>query len=401
MHKFAPMDTGTKKYKMVDKNKIVNKFVELYKKEPLLVSSPGRVNLIGEHTDYNEGFVLPAAIDKKVVVALEKNSGSQCRFYACDVEESFHTNIHDLKKSDLRWPDYLSGVVDQLLINGHKISGFDVAFEGNIPLGAGMSSSAALECALIFGLNELFGLGLDRFEMVKLAQKAENEFVGVKCGIMDQFASMFGKKDHVVRLDCRSLGYDYFHFDMSNYLIVLCDTNVKHSLASSEYNTRRRECEKGVEILKKHNPDIQSLRDVTLEMIDRYKNEFDPVVFRRCRYVIEENNRVLQACDDLLRGDLHLFGEKMYLSHAGLRDDYEVSCKELDFLVDLTVDDPKVLGSRMMGGGFGGCTINLVEKDHIDEFIGKMSRAYQQGMNLELKVYVADISEGSGVVRSS
>lgn len=379
----------------MEAGKIKEKFVELYKKEPLLVRSPGRVNLIGEHTDYNEGFVLPASIDKEVVCALAKNETDQCRFYAFDLIEDHTIDLNDLQKSEKGWPDYLMGVIEQVQKSGYPIQGFDCVIGGDIPLGAGLSSSAAIECAMIFGINELFQLNIDRLSMVKMAQMAENEFVGVKCGIMDQFASMFGQPESVIKLDCRTLEYEHFYFDMSDYIIVLCDTNVKHSLASSEYNTRRKECEKGVAAIQKSYPEVKSLRDVSLGMLEECRNRIEPVVFQRCRYVIDENARLHAACEDLQSKDMQSFGKRMYQSHYGLRDDYQVSCKELDFLVEQTEQDENVLGSRMMGGGFGGCTINLIKKDYLDTFIQKMTRAYEEGMNMELKVYVATIANGS------
>ncbi|MFW5762561.1 MAG: galactokinase, partial [Cyclobacteriaceae bacterium] len=245
----------------MDAEKIKEKFFELYKKEPQLVRSPGRVNLIGEHTDYNQGFVLPASIDKEVVCALAKNNSSICQFYAFDLKEKYEVDLSNLQKSEKGWPDYLMGVIEQVQKAGHEIDGFDCVIGGDIPLGAGLSSSAAIECAMVFGINELFQLNIDRLAMVKMAQMAENEFVGVKCGIMDQFASMFGEPESVIKLDCRTLEYEHFHFDMSDYIIVLCDTNVKHSLASSEYNTRRKECESGVALVQKKYSQVKSLRD--------------------------------------------------------------------------------------------------------------------------------------------
>ncbi len=382
----------------MDAGKIKEKFFELYKKEPLLVRSPGRVNLIGEHTDYNQGFVLPASIDKEVVCALAKNNSSICRFYAFDLKEKHEVDLSNLKKSEKGWPDYLMGVIEQVQKAGHEIDGFDCVIGGDIPLGAGLSSSAAIECAMVFGINELFQLNIDRLAMVKMAQMAENEFVGVKCGIMDQFASMFGEPESVIKLDCRTLEYEHFHFAMIVYSILLCATNVKHSLASSEYNTRRKECESGVALVQKKYSQVKSLRDVSLEMLQDMKDEMDPVVYKRCRYVIEENARLHAACEDLMQKNMQSFGERMYQSHYGLRDDYQVSCKELDFLVAQTEDDANVLGARMMGGGFGGCTINLIRKDYLDKFVTKMTNAYQRETNLELKIYVATIAKGSSVV---
>ena len=379
----------------MDAGKIKEKFVELYQKEPLLVRSPGRVNLIGEHTDYNEGFVLPASIDKEVVCALAKNETNQCRFYAFDLNEEHAVDLNDLQKSEKGWPDYLMGVIEQVQKSGYQIQGFDCVIGGDIPLGAGLSSSAAIECAMVYGINELYQLNLDRLIMVKMAQLAENEFVGVKCGIMDQFASMFGQSESVIKLDCRTLEYEHFYFDMSDYIIVLCDTNVKHSLASSEYNTRRKECEKGVAAIQKSYPEVKSLRDVSPEMLEECRNRIEQVVFQRCRYVIDENTRLQAACEDLQSKDMQSFGKKMYQSHYGLRDDYEVSCKELDFLVEQTENDENVLGARMMGGGFGGCTINLIKKDYLDTFVQKMTTAYQEELKMELKVYVATIANGS------
>ena len=314
-------------------DKIAKKFKAVFNKTPLVVRSPGRINLIGEHTDYNNGFVLPAAIDKEIICAISANYKNTCRIVSYDLNEEYDFSLHDLKKAEQGWPNYIMGVVEQFQKSGHDIKGFDCVFGGDIPLGAGLSSSAAMECAFAYSFNILFDCGLEKFELVKLSQKAENEFVGVKCGIMDQFASVFGKTDKVMRLDCRSLDFEYFNFDLTEYRVVLCDTHVKHSLASSEYNTRRKECETGVEILQKHFPEVQSLRDVKLDQLEAHKNEFDPIVFQRCSYVVEENDRVLDSCEKLNKGDLPGFGENMFHSHEGLSKKYEVSCKELDFLV--------------------------------------------------------------------
>jgi galactokinase len=271
-------------------------------------------------------------------------------------------------------------------------------FGGNIPIGAGLSSSAAVECGLAFGLDHLFGFGVEKLELVKVAQKAEHTYAGVLCGIMDQFANMFGKKEHVVQLDCRSLDYAYYPFRMADYRIVLLDTQVKHSLASSAYNTRRQECETGVALLQQHHPEVHSLRDVTLDMLDTHEATFDPVVYKRCRYVVEENLRVVEACQDLENGDLEAFGQKMYGSHAGLQHQYEVSCPELDFLVAQAKGESAVVGGRMMGGGFGGCTINLVAKAGVDAFIEKMAGAYKVQFNIDLKAYVTEIVDGTSLM---
>jgi galactokinase len=262
-----------------------------------------------------------------------------------------------------------------------------------------MSSSAALECSTIFALNELFQLKLDRITMIKMAQKAENEFVGVQSGIMDQFASMLGKKNNVIKLDCRSLEYEYLPFEMGELRVVLFDTNVKHSLASSEYNTRRKQCEEGVALVKEHYPEVKSLRDVTVEMLNECVKSKDPLIYQRCLYVVEEIQRLLDAAVDLQKGDLKSFGKKMYATHDGLSKQYEVSCKELDFLVDFVRNEPAVLGARMMGGGFGGCTINLIKEEAITALAERIGAAYSNAMQLDLKTYVAEIENGTELLQ--
>ena len=369
--------------------------MEQFDEVPRMFRSPGRINLIGEHTDYNGGFVLPASVDKAVYFALTPRSDDWVYLQAVDLDETYKFRLSDLSKPDCEWPYYQLSVLDQLQKHEIKISGFQASFGGDVPVGAGMSSSAALECCLLFALNEVFDLGLDRLEIVKMAQKAENEYVGVNCGIMDQFASVFGRSQSVIRLDCRSLEYEYFPFPMEEYLLILCDTTVKHSLADTEYNLRRQECEQGVAILQKYHPAIQSLRDVTPRLVKEHEAEMGPVVYRRCKYMTEEIERVQQACELLLDGDLEGFGKKMYATHDGLQYEYEVSCPELDFLVAQTRTNPDVVGARMMGGGFGGCTINLVRRTEADVFESAMKAAYRREYDIELPCYRVNITKGT------
>ncbi len=365
--------------------------------KPLIVRSPGRVNLIGEHTDYNHGFVLPAAINKAIYMAVSRRSDDQLHIVSVDLDRTYKGSIHTIEPSGMHWPDYILGVIQQLQGLGHPLGGLNCVFGGDIPLGAGMSSSAALECATAFALNELFGLGLDQMTMVKLSQKAENAFVGVQCGIMDQFASMFGKKNHVIRLDCQSLDYTYVPFNTEGIRIVLLDTNVKHSLASSEYNTRRQQCEAGVKLIQAHHPEVKSLRDATLDMLASYVAPVDALVNQRCEYVVEEISRLMAATDDLEKGDIAAFGQKMFATHDGLSRKYEVSCPELDFLVDQVRNEPSVIGARMMGGGFGGCTINLVREDAIDTLVEKIAPIYRKAMKKDMKVYIGQIENGTSL----
>ena len=372
-------------------------FQQRFNYAPLLLRAPGRVNLIGEHTDYNGGFVLPAAVDKEIIFAVGLNGGANIRLAAHDLGETLElASAAEISPSDTHWANYLLGVAAQFQQRGIAVPGFDCVFGGNIPIGAGMSSSAAVECGLAFALNYLLHAGLDTMELARLSQKAEQTYAGVQCGIMDQFASLFGRPGQVVRLDCRSLDYAYFPFDTSASRIVLCNSGVKHSLASSAYNTRRQECEQGVAALQRHYPEVQSLRDATLFQLEAHRAELDPVVFRRCAYVVQENARVVAACRHLEAGNLAAFGQEMYASHAGLRNDYEVSCVELDALVAAAQGLPGVFGSRMMGGGFGGCTINLVAPEKVDEFIAHVGAAYEQQFGLKLETYQTTIVGGVG-----
>lgn len=379
-------------------NRVVSKFESIFKNSPLLISSPGRINLIGEHTDYNDGFVLPAAIDKNMIFGFSKNNLKKLRIFSMDYDQMFECNINEIQKSDVRWANYILGVIDQFQKAGYSMKGFNCVFTSTIPIGAGMASSAALECGIAFVLNTLFKLAIPISDQVKYAQKAEHTFAGVFCGIMDQFASMMGKKDHAIKLDCRSLEYDYIPVKLEEYQFVLCNSGVKHELVDSEYNTRRNECEAGVVVIKKDYPEVSHLRDVTLNMLNTIRTEIPPAVFKRCKHVIEENERVNKACDALKQENMYAFGELMYESHSGLSKLYEVSCDELDFLVDFTRNNANVLGARMMGGGFGGCTINLIKRSAKKSFIKDITKAYKDHFNIDLECYDVEIKDGTSII---
>ncbi len=382
-------------------------FESLFRKEfnsdPVLIHSPGRVNLIGEHTDYNDGFVLPAAINKRIILAMAPNSLGKIRMFAADMEEKrYETALQtEFKKSGLHWPDYILGVSEHLQKKGYSIDGFDLVFGGDIPIGAGLSSSAALEGGVVFGLAELFGLELNRTEMAKIGQLAENHFVGVQCGIMDQFANLHGQEGSVIKLDCRSLEFEHYPFDRDDLRILLFDTKVRRELASSEYNIRRRQCEEGVSILKEFDPSIKNLRDVSDDLLENHKEKLSEVVYNRCRYVLDENKRVLDACTYLQQGDFKRFGKLMYGSHYGLRDLYEVSCRELDILVDATESLDAVLGARMMGGGFGGCTINLVLEEEVGSVVESVKAYYKEKLGKTVEHHVAKIAQGVSVLETA
>lgn len=368
-------------------------------KNIIVVRSPGRINLIGEHTDYNEGFVLPAAIDKAAYISASLRDDDEIHLVAIDLEEKFSVRLQDLNPlNNKSWPNYILGSIAQFLKRGVNLSGFNIALTSDVPIGAGLSSSAAVECATVFAVNELLQTKIERPLMVKMAQKAEHEFAGVMCGIMDQFASMMGKKDNVIKLDCRSLDYEYVPFKLDGVKVLLLNTNVRHSLASSEYNTRRRECETAVEWVQEHIRGVNSLRDVTEEMLSKYVSPKDKLIDKRSRFVVQEIKRLIEGCNDLQRGDLSSLGRKMFATHDGLSKMYEVSCKELDWLVDFVRNDQNVIGSRMMGGGFGGCTISLVKENSIQGLLSSIVPAYEKAMELPLTYYIASIENGTSMV---
>lgn len=364
---------------------------------PTIVAAPGRVNLIGEHTDYNEGFVLPGAVDKRMYVAMAENNTDRINVYANEFKEDFSFDLSDIQPVK-GWMNYLLGVTYHIKDKGKSIRGVDVIIDGDVPVGAGMSSSAALCSAYGFALNEIFGLGLTRMDLAFIGQKTEHTFVGVKVGIMDQFASLHGKKGHVMKLDCRSMQYEYIPFDFPDYNIILVNSMVSHSLAGSEYNVRRQQCEEGVAILKKHYPAINSLRDVSLEVLDLHKAELSSVVYDRCWYVVSEEDRLLKGCDALQKGDLSFFGKMMNATHQGLSKQYSVSCTELDFLAERAGFIEGVVGSRMMGGGFGGCTINIVRKQATELFTNKIQKAFNELFKVTPLVYVTEIEDGTKVL---
>lgn len=371
------------------KEQVSRKFGELYGGDAILFASPGRINLIGEHTDYNGGFVFPGAVDKGIVAAIRLNGTDRVRAHALDLGENAEFGLREEDKPAQSWACYIFGVCREILKRGGVIGGFDTVFAGDVPLGAGMSSSAALESTYAFALNDLCACGIDKFELAKIGQATEHNYCGVNCGIMDQFASVFGRRGCLMRLDCRSLEYAYFPFDPKGYKLVLLDSRVKHELVGSPYNDRRASCERVAKMLGQ-----EFLRGVTMEQLDAVKDRISEEDYRRARYVIGEERRVLEVCEALEKGDYRTVGRRMYETHWGMSKDYEVSCEELDFLVE-TAEACGVAGSRIMGGGFGGCTINLVQDELYDTFIAAAGDKFNARYGHEPKVYEVVISDGS------
>lgn len=375
---------------------VKNSYKDKFGVKPLLVFSPGRLNLIGEHTDYNDGFTFPAAINKGIALALEKSKDNYSNIYAFDKDESykFKGEIKEPLTSG-GWRNYILGVVAELQKLGFKIGPFNAVFSGNVPGGAGLSSSAALENAFVFGLNNLFDLGLSKKKMILISQKAEHNFAGVKCGIMDQFASMNGINNSALLLDCRTVEAEPFKIDLGDYKIMLINTNVKHDLSDSPYNERRSVCEKVSNLLG-----VEALRDASEEDLKSIEDKISSVEYRKAQYVIKENKRVLQFSKAIENNDLAEMGNLLYQSHKGLSENYKVSCEELDFLVKNTKDNPNILGARMMGGGFGGCTINLIKKEEFKSFKKKISKQFKKQFGNECSVYSVKLSAGTKIVES-
>ena len=360
-----------------------------------IYASPGRINLIGEHTDYNGGFVFPGAVDKGMMAELRPNGKDKVCAYSIDLKDYVEFGLNEEDAPKASWARYIFGVCREMIRRGVEVKGFNTAFAGDVPLGAGMSSSAALESCYAFALNDMFGDNkVDKFQLALAGQATEHKYIGVNCGIMDQFASVFGKAGSLIRLDCRSLEYQYYPFKPVGYRLVLVDSVVKHELASSAYNKRRQSCENVVAAIKKNHSEVELLRDCTKEMLDEVKGIVTDEDYMRAEYVIEEKQRVLDVCDALLAGDYETVGNKMFDTHHGLSKLYEVSCEELDFLNDIAFDCG-VTGSRVMGGGFGGCTINLVKNELYETFITTAKERYREKFGRSPKVYDVVIGDGS------
>ncbi len=381
---------------------IVSKFNEIYQGECLVIKSPGRINLLGEHVDYNDGFVMPAAINYAALFGIAEAKDGISEIYSAQYNQTTSVDFGNVVPVDKpKWANYLLGVIRQFINKGHTLKPFKCVFGGDVPLGAGLSSSAALECGFAYALNELNQLQVPKSELIYMAQWSEHHFVGVKCGIMDQFASMMGKDDQVVVLDCRSMEYHYSPLKLAEHSIVLCDTKVKHSLVDSQYNNRRTQCEEGLRTLSDKYPQVKSFRDVTEQMLIESRSALSEQVYNRCLYVVREIARVQQGSKDLQANQIKAFGEKMFATHYGLSKLYEVSCKELDFLVDEAKNFKSVLGARMMGGGFGGCTINIIENASVQEFINIVSEKYLKTFNIKMVPYFVTIEKGTHVVDTS
>ncbi len=371
-------------------NKIREEFNKRFGGMGTLYASAGRINLIGEHTDYNGGFVFPGAIDKVIEAEIRPNETDKVRVYSVDLDDFAEFGLNEADMPEQHWARYIFGVCREIIKRGGQVKGFDAVFAGNIPLGAGLSSSAALESCFAFALNDLFnGNSIDKFELARIGQSTEHNYCGVNCGIMDQFASVFGKKGNLMRLDCRSLEHEYFPFDPKGYKLVLVDSAVKHELVDSPYNKRRQSCERVARRLG-----IDTLRDADMEMLNAVKSDITAEDYFRAKFVIEEKERVLEVCDALNRGDYDTVGKLMYATHEGLSKDYEVSCEELDFLNEVAKENG-VTGSRIMGGGFGGCTINLVADDIRDKFIDDATTRFKAKYGHEPKIYDVVISDGA------
>jgi len=380
-------------------NNIAKVFAENFSSTPAIYFSPGRINLIGEHVDYNDGFVMPAAIDKGIYFAIAENGSNEIHFNAIDFADRLSININEIKRSE-GWKNYVLSVINEFLLLKKNIKGFDCVFSGDIPVGAGMSSSAAVEGGLAFALNEMFDCGLDRVQLAQLCQRAEHNFPAVQCGIMDQFANMMGKKDHVLLLDCKNLVHQYLRLQLDGYKIVLLNSKVHHQLASGEYNLRRQQCEEGLMIIGSNSP-VRSFRDIRKwENLLAYESMMGKEVFMRCMYVVQEIDRTKRAAEFLQQNDLIEFGKLMYATHEGLSKLYHVSCAELDFLVEQAKANPAVIGARLMGGGFGGCTINIVKEDAVEDFINSSAFAYQQRFQSLLVAYIVETSDGAKKINS-
>jgi galactokinase len=379
------------------KTKIESIFYQKFEGKPLIVRSPGRINIIGEHVDYNGGYVLPAAIDKYIYVAIDKRNDGLVGLYSVNFDVKIEVELSSLKPSN-DFSTYIFGVIDQVIKRGHSISGFNIVIYGDIPVGAGLSSSAALESAVAFAINEVYQLGISKLELVSIAQSAESTFAGVNCGVMDMFASIYGQKDFAIKLDCDSLQYEYMPLAMDGYSLVLFNSNVKHSLASSAYNVRRRQCETGINRIKQFFPDVKTFKDVTESQLIEHLLPFDKEIFNRCLYVVKEIQRLNEACHFLAIGNLRALGQHLYATHEGLSKEYEVSCFELDFLIDEVKRNPNVLGARMMGGGFGGCTINIIRNEGIASLIDNVKINYLNATGLHLEVIKVETVNGTEIV---
>lgn len=376
-------------------------YMQMFGVEPeLIVSAPGRINIIGEHTDYNDGYVLPAAINKAIYIAAGKRTDYAIKLFAASYNELFECALSNVKPISGHWSNYISGPVAQLNKAGYKHRGFNFYIFSDLPVGAGVSSSAALESGTLFALNQLFKFQIEKLQIVQMAQWAEHEFAGVQCGIMDMFASVMGKKDTCFRLDCRSLEFEYVPLQLKEYRFLLLNTNVKHSLAFSAYNQRRMECAQGIAFIQETYPQVKSLRDVSEEMLNEFKKQINPNVDQRCRFVVREIQRVLHACTMLEQGNLKELGMLMYDTHNGLSNDYEVSCDELDFLVNAVRNQPGVLGARMMGGGFGGCTINLVHEKFIEQLQQSVGALYESKFSIPLTSIEVISADGVHLISS-
>ena len=372
------------------RKKIEKVFNEKFGGEGTLYASAGRINLIGEHTDYNGGFVFPGAIDKVIMADIRPNGTDKVRVFSIDIDDYAEFGLREEDAPSQGWARYVFGVCREIIKRGGKVEDFDAVFAGNVPLGAGLSSSAALESCFAFALNDLFNENtIDKFELAKIGQSTEHNYCGVNCGIMDQFASVFGREGNLMRLDCRSMEYEYFPFHPEDYLLVLVDSRVKHELKDSPYNKRRESCERVAKRLG-----LETLRDATMQMLKEIRTDITAEDYFRAKFVIEEKDRVLAVCDALNAGDYETVGKKMYETHRGLSDDYEVSCEELDFLNDIA-RECGVTGSRIMGGGFGGCTINLVKKDLHDAFVDKAVKEFEAKYGHKPMIYDVVISDGA------
>jgi len=372
-------------------------FRSIFESEPeRIFLAPGRINIIGEHVDYSDGFVLPAAIDKHICFAVKKTNDSQiCTFFAKDFNDSFSFNVKEKQAPVSQiWVNYLLGVFNAIQESGKEIGGLQIAFSSTIPMGSGLSSSAALECGFAFILNELFDLNLTKKELALIGQKSEHTFVGVKCGIMDQFSSVFGKEHQVIMLDCNSLEHQYFEANLEGYSLVLFDSCVKHTHLTSGYNDRRNDVDKGKKILWERFPEIEKFRDFTFKMLDDLRAEMGEISYKRCFYLLKEIKRVEKAAKALSEGDAEYLGKLLTETHSGLSTEFEVSCDELDFMVEETLKENGVLGARIMGGGFGGCSINLIKDENVDEVIENIRAKYKTAFNIEMKVYRVKISDG-------